>query len=77
MLVASSAFLFAFYNITSGGLPWSVAISTDEVRELWAPWSLLPWAVITAGSIAVWQKTATREVDLRPFQLEKLPVETA
>src|SRR5205814_9792577 len=45
MLVASSAFLFVFYNITSAGVPWSVAISTDDVRELWAAWSFLPWAV--------------------------------
>ena len=56
MLVASSAFLFVFYNITSGGLPWSVAISTDEVRELWAPWSLLPWAVLVLGFITLWRR---------------------
>src|SRR5947207_14588264 len=56
MLVAISAFLFVFYNITSGGLPWSVAISTDEVRELWAPWSLLPWAVLVLGFITLWRR---------------------
>src|SRR5437899_6830974 len=49
MLVASSAFLFAFYNITCGGLPWSVALSTDEVTERWISCSLLPWIVLIIG----------------------------
>ena len=57
MLAASSIFLFAFYNTTGGGLPWSVAISTDAVREQWAPWTLLPWLTIIAGSIWFAQKS--------------------
>ena len=51
VLAASSVFLFVFYNTIAGGLPWSVAISTDDVRELWAPWTLLPWLTVIAGSI--------------------------
>jgi uncharacterized membrane protein len=77
VLTASSIFLFAFYNITSGGLPWKVALATDDSKQHWAAWSLLPWLVITAGSIALWRKTVNRELDLRPLQLEKLPAETA
>ena len=67
MLVASSAFLFAFYNITSGGLPWSVALSTDEVRERWISWSLLPWIVLIIGPIALWRRAQMlRIVQTRP-----------
>jgi len=77
VLIASSVFLFAFYNITSGGLPWSVALAMDDSKQHWTGWSLLPWLVITAGSIALWRKAANRELDLRPLQLEKLPAETA
>jgi len=77
VLTASSIFLFAFYNVTSGGLPWKVALAMDDSKQHWTAWSLLPWLVITAGSIALWRKAANRELDLRPLQLEKLPAETA
>jgi uncharacterized membrane protein len=67
ILIASSIFLFAFYNITSRGLPWSAALSTDEFRERWIPWSLLPWTVLIVGSIALWRKAQTlRIVQTRP-----------
>jgi hypothetical protein len=77
VLIASSVFLFAFYNITSGGLPWSVAISTDELRDLWAPWSLLPWVVVIAGSLAFWRKSAESKIHLRLFNFEKLRAPSA
>ena len=77
VLTASSIFLFAFYNITSGGLPWKVALAMDDSEQHWTAWSLLPWLVITAGSIALWRKTVNRELDLRSLQPEKLPAETA
>ncbi len=51
VVISSSVFLFVFYNVTSGGLPWSVAISTDELRESWIPLSLFPWLTLIAGSI--------------------------
>jgi hypothetical protein len=67
ILIASSIFLFAFYNITSGGLPWSVALSTDEFRERWIPWSVLPWTVLIVGLIALWRKAQTpRTVQTQP-----------
>src|SRR5712692_6254930 len=49
LLVSSSIFLFAFYNITSGGLPWKVALAMDDSMQHWAAWSLLPWLVIIIG----------------------------
>ena len=48
LLISSSIFLFVFYNVTSGGLPWSVAISTDGIRESWIPLSLFPWLTLIA-----------------------------
>jgi Gpi18-like mannosyltransferase len=77
VLVASSVFLFAFYNITSGGLPWSVALAMDDSRQHWTAWSLVPWLTITAGSIALWRKTADGKLDLRLFRFTKLRAESA
>jgi hypothetical protein len=64
LAVSSSIFLFAFYNITSGGLPWSVALAMDETKQPWIAWSLLPWLVLIAGSIALWRKTTDSKLDL-------------
>jgi uncharacterized membrane protein len=59
ILVSSSIFLFAFYNSTAGGLPWSVALALNEsMQQHWARWSLLPWITIAAGSAALWRKNA-------------------
>lgn len=77
VLVSSSVFLFAFYNITSGGLPWSVALAMDDSRQHWTAWSLVPWLVITAGSIALWRKTADSKLHLHLFRLTKLRAESA
>jgi len=76
LLVASSIFLFAFYNSTAHGLPWSVALSTDGRRELWAPWSLLPWIVLIAGVIALWRKSVQIKPRLRILSFEALPAES-
>lgn len=77
LLIASSIFLFAFYNITAGGLPWSVALSIDASKQPWTAWSLLPWIVIIIGSIAFWRKTDARKLDLHLLKLVKLRAETA
>jgi hypothetical protein len=77
VLVSSSIFLFAFYNITSGGLPWSVALAMDDSMQHWAAWSLLPWLVIIIGSIALWRKNADGKIDLRLFKFVKLRAENA
>jgi len=77
VLIASSVFLFAFYNITSGGLPWSVALAMDDSKQHWTGWSLLPWLVITAGSIVLWRKIADGKLDLRLLKFVKLRAESA
>ena len=68
LLFSSSIFLFAFYNITSGGLPWSVALAMNETKQPWVAWSLLPWLVFIAGAIALWRKTAESKLDLPLFR---------
>jgi len=75
--IASSVFLFTFYNITSGGLPWRVALAMDDSRQHWIAWSLLPWLVILAGSIVLWRKSADGKLDLRLFRFVKLRAENA
>ena len=77
LTVASSIFLFAFYNITSGGLPWKVALAMDDSKQHWIAWSLLPWLIIIAGSILFWRKTADGRLDLRLLKLVKLRAESA
>jgi hypothetical protein len=77
LLVSSSIFLFAFYNSTAGGLPWSIALSTDEGRELWAPWSLLPWAVLVTGSLALWGNAARAKPVLKLFTFRASSAESA
>jgi Gpi18-like mannosyltransferase len=77
VLISSSIFLFAFYNITSGGLPWKVALAMDDSMQHWAAWSLMPWLVITGGAIALWRKTADGKLELRLFRFAKLRAENA
>jgi hypothetical protein len=77
LTVASSIFLFAFYNITAGGLPWRVALAMDDSQQHWIAWSLLPWFVIIVSSLLFWRKTDVRKFDFRLFRFAKLRVENA
>jgi hypothetical protein len=77
VLISSSIFLFAFYNITSGGLPWKVALAMDDSIQHWTAWALLPWLVIVAGSFGIWRKVHARKLDLRLFNFVKLRAENA
>ena len=70
-------FLFAFYNITSGGLPWKVALAMDDSRQHWIVWSLLPWLIIIAGSAALFAKMYLRKDDPALFKFGKLRAESA
>ena len=76
VLAASSIFLFEFYNITSGGLPWSVALAMDDSKQHWTAWSLLPWLVIIIGSLALWNRR-TRKSDLPSLGFARLRAERA
>jgi hypothetical protein len=75
--VSSSIFLFAFYTITSGGLPWSVALAMDESVQHWMVWSLLPWGVLIAGAVALWLKRGDGKFALPLFRVAKLRTESA
>lgn len=77
VLISSSVFLFVFYNITSGGLPWSVALAMDDSMQHWTAWALFPWLTIVVGSFAFWRKTHWRKLDLRLFSFMKLRAENA
>lgn len=77
VLVASSIFLFEFYNITSGGLPWSVALAMDDSKQHWTAWSLFPWTVIVAGSLVIWRKSLTGKINLGLLPLQKFRTESA
>jgi uncharacterized membrane protein len=75
LTVGSSVFLFFFYNTLAGGLPWYVAISTNKLDglNLWAPWSLWPWAVLLFGMICLWKEAVAADPSLRLFSFQTLP----
>lgn len=73
LAASSSLFLFFFYNITAGGLPWYVAISTNKLNLAWTPWSLWPWAVLIVGLICLCRKAASLDPLFRLFSLQTLP----
>jgi len=75
LLAASSVSLFAFYNITSGGLPWRVALAMDDSKQHWTAWSLLPWLCLIVGSLALWRRAHARKLDLSLFKF--VPAENA
>jgi uncharacterized membrane protein len=77
LLAASSTFLFVFYTVTSRGFPWMVSVSMDEVREQWAPWSLLPWTVLVVGLILLSRKTAEINRAFWLFSFETLRAKNA
>ena len=76
LLVSSSIFLFVFYQSTARSWPWFVALSTDSRREIWAPWSLLPWATIIAGAaLILYKQIGRRTFDLQVPRLAELGTE--
>jgi hypothetical protein len=77
LVAGSSLFLFFFYNINAGGLPWYLAISTNERNTAWTPWSLWPWAVLIVGMIWLWRKARGVDPSLRLFSLKTLPANSS
>jgi hypothetical protein len=49
----------------------------NATMQPWTAWSLLPWLVIVAGSIAICRKTANGKLDLRLVKFMKLRAENA
>ena len=75
LTVSSSVYLFFFYNILAGGLPWYIAISTNKLDglNLWAPWSLWPWATLFLALVLFWKKAEALDSSLRLFSFQTLP----
>jgi uncharacterized membrane protein len=63
LLAASSLFVFFFYNITAGGLPWYMAISTNQLNLIWTPWTIWPWMVLIAGALFLWREALVRQAN--------------
>ena len=72
LAASSSLFLFFFYNVTTGGLPWYFAMSTEKLNAVWTPWSLWPWTTLILGMILLWKKSAAADPSLRLFSLQTL-----
>jgi uncharacterized membrane protein len=70
--VASSVFLFFFYNTICHGLPWYLGISTNQLNMIWTPWSVWPWAILIAGMVILWHRATRTNPGLRLFSLETL-----
>jgi uncharacterized membrane protein len=77
LLAASSLFLFFFYNLTAGGLPWHLAVSTNALSSLTTPWSLWPWAVLIIGLIYFWRNAVAADASLRLFNFKTVFAENA
>jgi len=75
LTAASTLFVFFFYNVTANGLPWYIAVSTNKLNTVWAPWSLWPWAVLIAGLFYFWRRATETDPTLRLLSVETLPAE--
>jgi hypothetical protein len=69
LMLSSSIFLFSFYHITSGGLPWHLAKSTPTTNELTSVWALCPWAFTIAAICILWRNAVRHDPDLRLMSL--------
>lgn len=49
--VASSIYLFAYYNTMAHGMPWNVGDPT--VTAPWASWGVIPWLVLVGFGVTV------------------------
>jgi uncharacterized membrane protein len=75
LTVASSLFLFFFYNGLAGGLPWFIAVSrfSNPGRfNLLTPWSLWPWATLVCGMILFCKKAVAADPSLRLISFQTL-----
>jgi hypothetical protein len=70
LTATSTLFLFFFYNVISGGLPWHFGNSTYRLNTVWTPWSIWPWAIIVAALILFWRQTKSSEPDISLVSLE-------
>jgi Gpi18-like mannosyltransferase len=71
LLATSSIFVFFFYNVTAGGLPWYIAISTNQLNRIWTPWTVWPWIVLIAGMVLLWRNAIAKDPQLRLVSLRQ------
>lgn len=64
LTISSSIFLFFFYNVTAGGLPWSYANSTSQLNTIWTPWSLWPWAAVVFICLLSWRTAVIQPAEV-------------
>jgi hypothetical protein len=78
LTASTSAFLFFFYNTVAHGLPWYIAVSSNDSKMVnaWIVWSLWPWATLVAGMIVFWKYARAAKPALRLFSLATLPAVT-
>lgn len=67
LVATSSLFVFFFYNVTAGGFPWYVAISTNQLNRIWTPWTLWPWAILLIGLVRLWSQAKAANPGLQLF----------
>jgi uncharacterized membrane protein len=70
LTATSCLFVFFFYNIIAGGLPWYVAISTNQLNRVWTPWTVWPWLVLIIGLVCLWRNAVAKTPGLRLLSLK-------
>jgi Glycosyltransferase family 87 len=71
LVATSSPFVFFFYNVTAGGLPWYMAISTNQLNRMWTPWTIWPWATLILALVFLWRNAIARNPQLRLLSLRE------
>jgi hypothetical protein len=72
LVVASSAFLFALYTITSGGFPWYFAHASNKLNSVCAQWAVIPWLTLVAGLVGMMWRARRQTPDLRMMSVEPI-----
>jgi hypothetical protein len=65
LTAASSLFLFVFYNVISGGLPWYYGVSNGSRNAEWLPWTIWPWMIL-ASAIVLLSRNRIRKAPALP-----------
>lgn len=72
LVTTSSLFVFFFYNVTARGLPWYLAISSNQLNRIWTPWGVWPWMVLIAGLVLLWRNAIAKDPQLRLVSLRSM-----
>jgi uncharacterized membrane protein len=72
LVAGSTIFLFALYNITSGGFPWYFAHASNKLNAICAHWALIPWLTLVGGLIALAVSARRQNPNLRFVNLTSI-----